>query len=75
MVMGDNGINGDKKCRQIDNNFDPHAAGEIQRNAHCPMEHIRGFMQATRCRHWASVRAVLPRRLPWLTILKETQKH
>jgi hypothetical protein len=44
--MGDNGINGYKKCRRIDNDFDRHAAGAIQRNAHCPMECIRGFMQS-----------------------------
>jgi hypothetical protein len=31
--------------------------------------------KATRCRHWASAHAVLPRRLPWLTILNETKKH
>jgi hypothetical protein len=31
--------------------------------------------EATRCRHWASARAVLPRWLPWLTILNKTQKH
>jgi hypothetical protein len=26
MVMGDNRINDYEKCRQMDNNFDPHAA-------------------------------------------------
>jgi hypothetical protein len=31
--------------------------------------------EATRCRHWASARAVLPGRPPWLTISNETQKH
>ncbi len=44
MVMGNNRIDDYKKCRQIDNNFDPHAAGEIRRDAHCPMEHISGFI-------------------------------
>ncbi len=29
---------------------------------------------ATRCRHWASARAVLPRQPPWLTISNETKK-
>jgi hypothetical protein len=29
--------------------------------------------EATRCRHWASAHAVLPRQLPWLTILNETK--
>jgi hypothetical protein len=46
MVMGNSGIDDYKKCRQIDNDFDPHAAGAIWRDAHCPMEHIRGFMQS-----------------------------
>jgi hypothetical protein len=44
--MGDNGIDNYKKCSQIDNNFDPHAALAIQRDAHCPMERICGFMQS-----------------------------
>jgi hypothetical protein len=46
MVMGDNGIDDHKKCRQIDDDFDHHAAGAMQRNAHCLMERIRGFMQS-----------------------------
>jgi hypothetical protein len=35
-----------QKMQEIDNNFDPHAAGAIRRNAHRPMECIRGFMQS-----------------------------
>jgi hypothetical protein len=46
MVMGDNKINGNKKCRQIDDNFDPHATGAIRGNAHYWMECIRGLMQS-----------------------------
>jgi hypothetical protein len=46
MVMGDNRINDDKKCRQINDDIDPYAAGVIRRNAHRPMERIRGFMQS-----------------------------
>jgi hypothetical protein len=46
MVMGDNRIEDNEKCRQIDNNFDPHAAGAIRRDAHHPMERIRVFMQS-----------------------------
>jgi hypothetical protein len=38
MVIGNNGIEDYKKCRQIDDNFDPHATGAIWRDAHCPME-------------------------------------
>jgi hypothetical protein len=44
MVMGDNEIDDYKKCRQTDDDFDPHAARAIQHNAHCLMECIRGFM-------------------------------
>ncbi len=46
MVMGNIGINKYKQCRQIDDDFDPHAAGAIRRDAHCMMERIRGFMQS-----------------------------
>jgi hypothetical protein len=31
--------------------------------------------QVTQCHHWASARAVSPRRPPWSMILNETQKH
>jgi hypothetical protein len=44
--MGDNGIKDEEKCRQIDNNIDRHAAGAIRRDAHRPMERIRGFMRS-----------------------------
>jgi hypothetical protein len=44
--MGDNEIDDYKKCRQIDNYFDPHAARVIRCDAHCLMERIRGFMQS-----------------------------
>ncbi len=46
MVMGDNRIKDYKKYRRIDDNFDHHAAGAIRRNAHLPMERIRGIMQS-----------------------------
>jgi hypothetical protein len=46
MVMGNNGFNNSKKCRQIDDDFDCHAAKAIRRDAHHPMERIRGFMQS-----------------------------
>jgi hypothetical protein len=44
--MGDNGINDEKKCRQINDDIDRHATGAIRRDAHCPMERICGFMQS-----------------------------
>jgi hypothetical protein len=46
MVVGDNGIDDYEKCRQIDNDFDHHAARMIQCNVHCSMERISGFMQS-----------------------------
>ena len=39
----------DKKCRQIDDNFDGHAGdAAVRHGAHRPMEHIQGFTQS----HW-----------------------
>ncbi len=38
----------DKKCRQIDNNFDGHGDSAVQHRAHRPMEHIQGFTWS----HW-----------------------
>ncbi len=46
MVMGNNGIDDYKKCRQIEDDFNRHAAGAIRQDVHCPIEHIRGFMQS-----------------------------
>ncbi len=46
MVMGDNGIDDDEKCRQINNVFDPHVARAIWHDAYCQMERIHGFMQS-----------------------------
>jgi hypothetical protein len=46
MVIGKHRIKDYEECSQINNNFDDHAAGGIQRNAHHPMEHIFGFMQS-----------------------------
>ncbi len=46
MVVGKHRIDDYKKCSQINNNFDDHAAGGIQRNAYCLMERIRGFMRS-----------------------------
>jgi hypothetical protein len=44
MAMGDNGIKDYKKFRRIDNDFDCHATGAIQLDAHCLMERICGFV-------------------------------
>ncbi len=38
----------DKKCRQINGNFDGHGDAAVRRGAHRPMKHIRGFTRS----HW-----------------------
>jgi hypothetical protein len=48
MVVGDNGIDGDEKCREIAGDFDHHADAVVQCVAHHPMEHILGFTRS----HW-----------------------
>ncbi len=35
----------------------------------------RVSLEDTGCRRWVSACATLPRRLPWMTILNETQKN
>jgi hypothetical protein len=44
--MGDNEIEDYEKCRQINDDFDCHAARAIWRDVHRPMECICGFMQS-----------------------------
>jgi len=38
----------DKKCSQIDDDFDGHGDAAVRRGAHRPMEHIQGFTRS----HW-----------------------
>ena len=45
---GQHRIDGNKKIRQIDGNFDCHGNAAVQRGAHHPMEHIQGFTRS----HW-----------------------
>jgi hypothetical protein len=54
--------------------FDGHGNAAVQREAHCPMEHIQASLEATGCRHRVSACVVLPWRPPWLTILNKTHK-
>jgi hypothetical protein len=46
MVVANNKIDGKKKKTSKGCNFDGHADTAVQYGAHCPMEHIRGFMQS-----------------------------
>ena len=38
----------DKKCRQINDNFDSHGDAAVRREEHRPMEHLQGITQS----HW-----------------------
>ncbi len=68
MVMGNNGINDYKKCRQINNGFNRHAVGAIRHDVHCLMEHICGFMQS----HYMPSLGKCPRRIaPAAAMVKE----
>jgi hypothetical protein len=48
MLMGDNKINDEKKCRKIAGNFDHHGDVMVQSRVHHPIEHINGFTRS----HW-----------------------
>jgi hypothetical protein len=75
MVVANNKINGDKNTRQT---LAILLAMRIQRyNAGRIAQWIASvaLYKATRCRHWASARTVLPRRPPWSMISNETKKH
>jgi hypothetical protein len=41
-------IDGNKKCRQIDGNFDCHGDAAVRRGVHRPIDHVQGFTQS----HW-----------------------
>jgi hypothetical protein len=46
IVVANNQINDNKKCRQIPGNFDGHADAAVQCGAHHPLEHILGFTRS-----------------------------
>ena len=48
MVVANNKIKDDEKCKRITGNFDCHADAAVRCGAHCPMEHIQGFSRS----HW-----------------------
>jgi hypothetical protein len=74
MVVANNKIIDNKKCRQIDDNFDGHGDAVVRREAHRPMELIQASLEATERRHWASACVVSPRRPPWSTISNKTHE-
>ena len=46
MVVANNKIDDNKKCRQIDDDFNGHGDAAVRRGAHRPMEHIQGFTRS-----------------------------
>ncbi len=71
MVVANNKIDDNLKCRQID---DGHGDAAVQREAHRPMEHIQASLKATGRHHQASACVVSPRQPPWSTILNKTHE-
>ncbi len=75
MVVANNKIDGDKNTHQM------LAILMAMRIRQCNARGIAQWItsmasyEATRCPHWASARAVLPRQLLWPTILNESKKH
>ncbi len=72
MVVANNKIDDNKKCWQIDDDFDGHGNAVVQREAHRPSEHIQASLEATGRPHRANACIVLPRRPPWSTISNKT---
>ncbi len=48
MVVGNNGIDDDKKCRESAGDFDHHADAAVRCGGRRPMEHIPAFTRS----HW-----------------------
>jgi len=68
---GQQRIDGNKKCRQIDGNFDCHGNTAVHRGAHRPMEHIRGFTR----NHWMPSSVKCLRRItPAANMVEEFEK-
>ncbi len=74
MVVANNKIDNNNKCRQIDDDFGGHGDAAVRREAHCHMEHIQASLEATGRRHQASAWVLLPRRPPWSTISNKTHE-
>jgi hypothetical protein len=56
MVVANNQINDNKKCRQIAGNFDGHTDVVVQWGLHHPIAHIQGFTQS----HWMLISSKCP---------------
>jgi hypothetical protein len=74
MVMSDNEIDDYEKCRQNDDDLIAMPPGQYGTMRIAQWSASVASCEATRCRHRASARAVLPRWPPWLMISNE-KKH
>ncbi len=70
MVIGDNGINDDKKAGKSTMMLIAVLPGQYGVMLIAQWSASVASYKATRCCHWARARAVLPWRLPWSRILK-----
>ena len=62
----------DKKCRQINDNFDSHGDAAVRRGAHRPIKHIQGFTLS----HWMQPSGECLRRIaPAAAMVKEFEKN
>jgi len=60
----------DKKCRQIDDDFDGHGDAVVRRGAHRPMEHIQGFTRS----HWMPTSGECLRRIAPAAVMADEFK-
>jgi hypothetical protein len=64
-------IDSNKKCRQIDGDFDGHGDAVVRRGTHLPIEHIQGFIRS----HWIPPSGECLRRIaPAAAMVKEFEK-
>ena len=65
-------IDSNKKCRQIDGDFDGHGDAAVRRGTHRPIEHIQGFIRS----HWMPPSGECLRRIaPAAAMVKEFEKN
>ena len=65
-------IDSNKKCRQIDGDFDGHGDAAVRRGTHRPIEHIQGFIRS----HWMPSSGECLRRIaPAAAMVKEFKKN
>jgi hypothetical protein len=74
---GQQQIKHNKKCMQIDDDFEDHveSSGTMQGASPNEAQPARASLEADGCRHRASACIALPWRPPWSTISVKNTKH